>query len=255
LIKGWAIARLYPPDKLRRPGDIDLAVSHDDFEAASSLRADPDVSKFNIDLHDGLRTLDTVSWDDVFLHSQLVDLEDEKIRILRNEDHLRLLCVHWLFDGGRYKDKLWDIYYAVAHRPSDFDWDRCLNVVSRNRRGWVICAIALAHHYLDLRISDLPFRDEASTVPQWILKCVEKEWRQPYHFESVLTSTHDRHILLNQIGRRLPPNPIRATIEAEGDLYGSKRSLYQLKLLKSRARPFMNQLIGWITYRPRRRAP
>jgi hypothetical protein len=238
LIKGWAIAQKYPNEHIRRPGDIDLAIDTKDFEEFLKFTRQPDVSKFNIDVHNGLRYLDSVDWSDLYDHSVLIDLNGTPIRILCEEDHLRVLCTHWLVDGGSFKDKLWDIYYAIENRKPDFSWDRCLNVVSSIRRGWVICSVALAHKYLDLEISDLPFSQELEYIPKWITRCVEREWARKERLEPILTSTHDKRLLLHQIARRLPPNPIRSTIEAEGDLYGNRRMIYQAKVLGRRALPF-----------------
>jgi hypothetical protein len=251
LIKGWAAARKYPRSHVRRPGDMDLAVSPEDFKRASEFIVDPEVARYNIDLHKGLRQLDSVDWTDLFKHSELVDLNGTSVRVLCDEDHLRVLCVHWLIDGGGYKDKLWDIYYAVQNRSADFDWDRCLNVVSAVRRKWVICAIALAHRYLGLKVDDLPFANELETIPNWITNCVEREWSRAYRLEPVLISTHDKRLLLHQIARRIPPNPIRATIEAEGDLYGNRRRLYQAQVLGRRALPFARDLVAFVKLKMR----
>jgi len=251
LIKGWAAARYYPNLSLRRPGDIDIAVNPDEFTTAQEVVSRRDFSNVNIDLHSGLRHLDSVAWPVLFERSILCDLNNTKIRVLCDEDHLRLLSVHWLVDGGRYKDKLWDIFYAVENRRPDFDWERCLDVVSPIRRRWVICAIAIAHAYLGLNISGLPFESEANNIPAWIKECLEKEWKQSYHFEPILTSTHDSRLLVHQIFRRLPPNPIRATIEAEGDLYGNRRAIYQTKVIARRLGPFLRDLFHFIRLKMR----
>jgi len=243
LIKGWAAARNYPSTHRRRPGDIDLAVDPNDFLKAQGLLKTPAVGKLFIDLHEGLRLLDTIPWQETFAKSVLVDVMGERVRVLSPEDHLRVIAPHWLIDGGRFKDKLWDIYYAVANRPADFDWERCLSVVDRNRRGWVTCAIAIAHKYLDLPINDLPIAEEASSVPSWISRCIEKEWARRDLLEPVLVAAQHKDRLFVQIGRRLPPNPVRATIEADGDLYGRRRWLYQIQVLQRRAVPFLRDSV------------
>jgi hypothetical protein len=249
LIKGWAAARKYPPGVLRRPGDVDLAVSPDQYERARELLLGPELKKCNIDLHNGLRRLDSVPWNDLFEHSYMVELDGDLIRVLSDEDHLRLLCTHWLVDGGGYKDKLWDIYYAVENRSADFDWERCLDAAGPVRRGWVVCGIMAAHHFLGLDIADLPMRDNERNLPKWVTRTIEREWKMSYRLEPVLTSTHDNRLLLSQITRRIPPNPIRCTIEAEGDIYGNKRFLYQLSTMSRRAKPFVKDLISYFRLR------
>lgn len=253
LIKGWAAARNYPSHHLRQMGDIDIAVAPNEYDRAKVIWKDPELGRHNVDLHNGLRHLDSLSWDDLFGNSLLIDLNASQIRVLRPEDHLRVLCTHWLNDGGEYKEKLWDVYYAVANRPNEFDWSRCLDAVDQNRRRWVICAIALAHCYLGLEVDDLPFADELNHVPKWIINCIEKGWQQE-RLEPVLTTVRDRKHLFRQIGRRLPPNPIRATIEANGDLYGSRRWLYQAAVLVRRAGPFIRGSFSMLRNSLRNRA-
>jgi hypothetical protein len=248
LIKGWAAARKYPEGRLRRTGDVDLAVAPEDFEKAREIVRFPDVARHNIDLHNGLRDLDTRPWPDLFARSQIAWIGDEPIRLLSDEDHLRILCVHWLVDGGRYRDKLWDIYYAVENCGTSFDWERCLDVPP-NRRRWVICAVTLAQKYLGLRIDDLPFASEIGAVPNWVIRSVEQEWRRPYDLEPVLVTTDDPKLFLHQITRRLPPNPIRATIEADGEIFGNRRLLYQLRVLARRALPFLTNAIDLVRKR------
>ena len=82
-----------------------------------------------------------------------------------------------------------------------------MNVVSPIRRGWVICAIALAHQYLGLDVADLPFSKELENIPKWITNCVEREWARNERLEPILTSTHDKRLLMHQIARRIPPEP------------------------------------------------
>ena len=239
IIKGWASMRLYPPEHRRLVGDIDLAVPSLDHSKAAQFCRRPEIAKLNIDLHKEFRYLDAVPWSAAFARSQLVDLQGERIRVLSEEDHLRVLCTHWLVDGGAYREKLWDIYYAVARRKSDFDWPTCLDSVKPHRRRWVITAIAIANRYLGLDIDDLPFVDEIESVPKWIYRSIESEWARDIPLEPILAAAHDRALLADQIVRRMPPNPIRATIECEGELFSDRRSWYQLKVIAKRLGPFI----------------
>ena len=159
IFKGWAIARQYPIDQPRHSIDIDLSVEPKLYQKARRLlkRERPPFC----DLHRGFRHLDTLDWRDLYRNSQTFEIEKTKIRLLRPEDHLRVLCVHWLTDGGEYKHRLWDIFYLVQNNRRQFDWDRCLDTVSARRRRWIICVIGLAHKYLGLDLSDTPFESEA----------------------------------------------------------------------------------------------
>lgn len=249
LIKGWAIARSYPPDKPRYCGDIDLAVSAADFSNAKTLHSTEEVKQLNIDLHNGVRHLDLLSWDELFRRSDIVMLNETEIRILAPEDHLRLLCVHWLNDGGAYKEKLWDIYYAVQNRPANFDWDRCLNAVTKTRRKWIICAIGLANRYLGLPIDDLPFSKEAKQIPGWVIKSVEKEWNTDVRLKGLTVYLGDPKALLKQVLKRIPPNAIQATIEMEGEFDDRPRLSYQMRNVLRRSKPSLKRFTDLIRRR------
>jgi hypothetical protein len=242
IFKGWAAAQYYPAASPRPMGDIDLAVDSDSYSKALDLLQRDEVRRLNIDLHKEFRHLDTVRWDDIHSNSELIEIDGVAIRIPRAEDHLRLICVHWLTDGGANRDRLWDVYHLVTNRPANFDWSRCLDAVSARRRRWIVCTVGLAHRYLGLELDELPFRDEAREIPRWITRCVEKEWKRGGNIEPVLTSIYDGHVLIDQLKRRFPPNPLRSVIEAEGSIDRIVRFDYQIRVLCRRSVPFLKDV-------------
>lgn len=239
LIKGWAASRNYPEPFKRMFSDVDVAVSPKDYERAIKL---PQPGGIHVDYHCGFRHLDTLEWADLFENSVVENVNETPIRILRTEDHLRVLCVHWLNDGGADRQRLEDIYYAVKNRSADFDWTRCLKSVEPHRRRWIIYTIGLAHRYLDLEIDDLPFADEARNIPVWMIAEVEKEWRSGLRLIPLDLCLHDKKMLFRQILKRMPPNAIEATIEADGDLNAKNRLLYQAKSIAKRIKPSIGRL-------------
>ncbi len=251
LIKGLAIAQYYPEPGSRMSIDTDLAVPANDFDAACKIAISPAAKGIGIDVHRELRHLDTVDWDDLFENSRLLEIEGGNIRILRPEDHLRVLCVHWLNDGGAYKDKLWDIYYAVKNRPADFDWERCLNTVSKIRRRWIVCTIALAHRYIDLNLDDTPIKDEADNLPAWLIRELEREWASGVRLMQVDYFLNNPATLFAQIKKRLRPNAIQATIEMEGSFDAKTRVFYQIGSACKRALPLLRRIPQTIASRPK----
>lgn len=228
LIKGAAASQFYPDDKIRMSIDTDLAVAAADFKKANDLCRSEAAVGLAIDLHKELRHLDTVEWQNLFDNSRLLQFDEGQIRVLRPEDHLRILCVHWLTDGGVHQERLWDIYYSVANRPADFDWERFLGVVSEKRRRWLVCTLGLAGRYLGLDLSDTPIRDESQKLPKWLTNAVEREWASDVKPLPLEVSLNDSKVLMQQVIRRFNPNPIRATVEMEGNFDASTRFFYKL---------------------------
>ncbi len=242
LIKGWAAAANYPQPYLRRLGDFDLAVEPAMLKTVRELTKNQRMG--DIDWHSGLRHLDTVEWKDLFANSIITECGNSRIRILRPEDHLRVLCVHWLGDGGRDRKKLWDIYYAVANRPANFDWDRCLLTVSEKRQKWIACATGLAGKYLGLNLENTPLADSADLLPSWVIRTVEGEWNSPVEYKYLLSCLRDRRELFKQLKKRFPPNAIQATVEMDGDFDEGARIFYQTRNVFKRTIPSLKRILG-----------
>lgn len=249
LIKGWAAARNYPENSYRFYTDIDLAVRDLDYDKARSLLGSPEGSKIAVDLHRELKHLDSRPWADVFADSVEIELDGYPVRIPSAEDHLRILAVHWLNDGGERKDRLLDIYHAIRNLPPDFNWDRCLETVSKVRRGWVIAAIGLTGRYFELDLTGLPIADEARNIPNWLSRTVEKEWKSGVRHRSLHSCLNDPRELVRQLGKRLPPNPIQATIEQEGDFNAKSRFRYQIASMRDRLFPSLRGLFQMLRLR------
>ena len=246
LIKGWVAARNYPEGRIRTYSDLDFAVSSDQYPAAEALRKSDAAERFHIDLHCELRHLDSKPWKQIFHDSQLVSLEGYDVRIPSDEDHLRILATHWLNDRGESKEKLWDIYFAVANRPADFSWRECLEVVSSNRRTWVLMSIAAAHRYLNLPIDDLPFADEVRNLPEWLAASLESGWESGTQLRPLSMSWREPKELFTQLLLRIPPSPIQSAIENEGDLLQGPRRVYQLQSMGKRAQRSLEKLFQFV---------
>ena len=228
LIKGWVISQSYPEDHSREFVDVDICVNPLQYQKAKDILEKNVVNFMPVDLHKGLRHLDSASWEDLFDNSRLIQIEENSIRVLRPEDHLRVLCTHWLNDGGANKERLWDIYYAVKNRPYDFDWERCLNIVGKKRRKWIICTLGLAHKYLGLDLTDTPIAKESTEIPKWIINTVEHEWESKIKLKPLEICLQNKKELFEQIKKRFPPNPIQATVELEGEFDNTPRIFYQV---------------------------
>lgn len=175
LLKGWAVARLYPETGLRPYCDLDLGVRPDEIGRAAATLTRVNRRELMVELHQGIPDLKDRTREEAFRRSRLVRLGDVDVRVLCPEDQLRLLCLHLMRHGAGAPLWLCDLGVLLESRSADFDWDYCLY-----GRGcwsaWIRCFLAVTHQLLGARTGGAPTREP----PPWLVPAVREAWtRRP----------------------------------------------------------------------------
>lgn len=216
LVKGPAIARLYPERGLRPFTDLDLCVRPDRYDTAAAILRAGGFDGFSpVDLHAGFKELAEHGWDAVYARSQLVTLSGHDVRVLAAEDHLRLLCLHLLRHGVPIPLWLCDVAVTVESRAETFDWNLVLGSDPRSA-DWVACTIGLAHRVLGANVDGTPVAARAAHLPRWLVPSVLERWgRQcPVEYEAPQRSPDVASLLTRapQALREYWPSPVAATV-------------------------------------------
>ena len=234
LVKGWAVARLYPEEGLRPYGDIDLCITPDKYQTVNSRLSIDDIRKNSVDLHEGFRKLDPMSADELMSRTERVTLGSATFRLLGAEDQLRILCTHFLRHSAWRPLWLCDIATVVETLPAGFDWDRCLGRKKRES-DWVLCAIGLANRLLGADIEKTPAAKRARELPRWLIGRVIRNWDRPFpenyppllYVPPIATYLRNPTGLLSALRKRWP-DPIEATIRLRGPMNEMPRLPYQI---------------------------
>jgi putative nucleotidyltransferase-like protein len=229
LIKGPALAILYPESGLRPGGDIDLCVAPSDYRRADNLLKRECVG-YNVDLHSGLLNLDHHRWDDLYARSNTLILDGTSVRVPCPEDHLRVLCFHFLREGAWRPLWLCDIANLVESRTEEFDWQLFLGDNAK-RAGWFACAILLTGRLLEARLDDLPSSVTTVRFPSWFVGAVLKAWKvramQRRHLTPMSSAWRTPTFALKGL-RYHWPNPIEGTIGVRGPFNELPRLPFQI---------------------------
>jgi hypothetical protein len=248
LMKGWAIARLYPDTALRPYGDVDLCVRPSEYSAAVKACESPEGQRYVVDLHDRFGRFDRLTVDELYDRSQVLKLGDVEVRVPCAEDHLRIMSSHMLRHGAWRPLWLCDIAVAIETRPADFDWELCLGR-TRQTNDWVACCVGLAHQLLGAEIADTPIARRAKSLPAWLVSNVLKQWETPYitnqppvtHHAPMATYLRHPSGLFSDLRRRWP-NPIEATVYTGGPFNELPRWPFQIGECVARTAKFIARL-------------
>lgn len=217
LFKGWALSRLYADPGLRPYGDIDLWCSPERLDDAFQVLPSGD-RIYCVELHTSFYPQYERSLEDVMSRSQLVPLDGVEVRIPRPEDHLRFICLHFLYHGGWRPLWLCDVGLMVESRDDDFDWDRCLSG-KRKYVDWIACVIGLAHELLGADVGGTPVEARAHNLPRWLAPAVLRQWGQGSGMSRVenLSFSFPRSLrkpsALYQALKEHWRNPVQASVE------------------------------------------
>jgi hypothetical protein len=220
LVKGWACARFYPEPGLRPFGDVDLFVHPEQITATEEVLGVPVNSsqRHLLDVKSKVPSLYGRTLSEMVESAQRVSLRGATACVPSHEDHLRLLCLHFLRHGAWRPLWLCDIAAALEARPAGFDWQLCLGPDGK-RADWIACALGLAHQLLGACVEGTPVEERARRLPPWLLPCVLREWETPQVLqhaphELILVTLRSRRYLRSWFQALLKrwPNPIEAPL-------------------------------------------
>jgi hypothetical protein len=246
LVKGWAMARLYPEPGMRPYVDLDLCVLPADYARAASVLKRGECDDVQVDLHDGFGKFYDRRTDDIFARSRLVRLDDLDVRVLSPEDDLRFICLHLLRHGGVQPLWLCDVAVLLERRLDDFDWDRCL-AGSAREADWIACAIGLAHQLLGVDLEYTPVTRRARDLPRWLVTTVVEEWGAPMKsLPQLVRYLNDPRRWIRDFRKELSrhwPNPIEATMTLRGPFNRLPRLPFQVGHLCLRGAAVFSQMV------------
>lgn len=244
LVKGWAIGRHYAEPEARACGDVDVCVSKEQYQQAQDALKTRTNAAHHADLHRGFRHLDKHDFEELKGRSELVELEGEPIRVLSAEDHLRVLCYHFLREGGWRPLWLCDISVALETRHAGFDWDLCLS--GRGPvAGWVSCSIMLAHKLLGADLTGTPAAVRNARLPQWLAPSILREWEvrsmsQRHRAPMAGARSYPLHTLKGL--RHHWPTPVEATVSLGASFSELPRFPFQVGNVLTRAATLLARL-------------
>jgi hypothetical protein len=218
LVKGWATAQLYPEVGARSVGDIDLLIHRADKAAAESalgVKVDDETNSV-LDIKSEVPALYDVRATALFARSERAALGEIEVRVLGAEDHLRILCLHFLKHGAWRPSWLCDVAVALESRPASFDWDLCLGKNPRVSDG-IACALGLAHHLLGAGVANTPVASRAARLPAWLVPAVLREWETPqisqHQPAPLLIESLRERVGARQAVLKRWPNPVQAAMQ------------------------------------------
>lgn len=234
LMKGWAVARLYPESGLRPYGDVDLFIRpRERLKAAAALASNEGV-KFNVDIeHEEFACVSDRAADDLYARSKLVKLGETSVRILGDEDHLRTLCLHTLRHHAWRPLWLCDIGVMVESLQKGFDWEICFGA-NKREANWIACLIGLARQILGANPRGDSVSRAWSKLPRWVAPALLRQWGRwsaPGPAElaatAVVKNVKDPFQMIGEIISRWD-RPIKATVEMRGPFNRFLRLPFQI---------------------------
>jgi len=249
LCKGWAAAKLYPEMAVRPLGDIDIFVKPEQLSRARAALHDLRLGRGGaVDFQES-ETLALYRADvrTMYERACAVPMGDVSVKVLSPEDHLSMLCVHFLGHGAWRPIWLCDIAAAMERITESFNWQTCLGEDAR-RAGWILSALACARQILGAQLAAPPSNLlHRVAAPRWLAPMVLKQWDVPYQpvsygasgYTAPMASYWRRPLGVWSALRERWPNPLTATLRLEGPINDLPRLPFQLAYAALRGKQFL----------------
>lgn len=242
LMKGRAAADYYAHPGLRPYGDIDLLVRPADYARAERCLLRADASAIAIDLHDRSDDLPGRSFDALWARSRVLALEGGAVRVLGAEDHLALVCLHFIRHACRRPVWLCDIAAALEAIDGRFDWSVCAGG-DPFFASWIAAAASLARELLGADSPALP-DPLRRAAPASLVRYTVSEWSRPdlnVPFKRFSQVLREPRLLVHALQRRWPP-PVDAAMRYSNhpDAFHLP---YQWALMLSRAAEYCGRVV------------
>ena len=237
LVKGWAIARDYPERGSRPCGDIDLCVPPAQHERSRALL---EGKGLNVDLHPGFPLLEDRAPRELLRRERRVVLDGTEVRMLGEEDHLRLVCLHALKHGLSRALWLVDVAVAVESRSRGFDWDYFF-AGDAMRARWLECTLGLAAQLLGAEQPDTGRRPLPAVLPSWLAPATLDAFGVLFRVRLPVTARRPMNAL-RELSTRWP-NGIEASFNLGVPFDERPRLPYQLAECVRRSGAFVAQAV------------
>jgi hypothetical protein len=226
--KGWVAAQAYAERGLRPSGDIDFYVCPEQFKAAQTALGHRPPRP--VDLHAGCPDLPDRTIGQLYSRSRSLAIGQIQVRVFGLEDHLRLLCLHFLRHGAWRPLWLCDVAAALELGVADFDWDYFFSGNKKSSDG-AGCVIGLARQLLEADVGRAPRQVLARSLPSWLVPAVLRQWGSAYHrytdARQILAYLHRPEGFWRALRQRWP-NPIEATVSLGGPFNAWPRFPFQV---------------------------
>ena len=242
MVKGWAVASLYPDPWARPYGDLDLCVRPEQYDLAKEILRSPENLQFVVDLHRGFDNLDDRAFDDLFARSERIEAGGVEVRVPALEDHLRILCAHLMRHGAVRPLWLCDVAVVLDSLTDGFDWELCLG--TGRVADMAACAIGLAHNLVGARVEHTPVRERAASLPGWMVPSVLRQWEAPFTLRRPMLSYLSDPVGALKELRHHWPNAIEATVDMQASFNELPRLPFQLGNCITRTAKLLAQLPG-----------
>ncbi|MFN3652475.1 MAG: nucleotidyltransferase family protein [Armatimonadota bacterium] len=225
LIKGWAVAQLYPEAGLRPYRDLDLCVRPEDYSRAMEALEPLDAAGYPLEVKSLCPDLEGTPVDELLSRSGTMALASSPIRCPGPEDHLRLLSVHMFRHGLTRPVWLCDVAALVEAFGGELDWDYCLR---EDYPGHCVgAAVGLAEQLLGAELPAPAAAAGACRLPPWLVPAVRRQWGSPVAERRSLRAWRSPRGLLSELRQRWP-NPVSATVRCGRHFDASPRLPLQL---------------------------